>query len=232
MRDQNRLKEKFQLSLDGRQVASVIVGALVILGGVFILGLNVGRQLGERERTARLPVDPLAALDAPLPPADAGEPPKLSYHEALTKDRPPEPAPPAPKPGKPSAAPAMAEVKPSPPAPPPPPSTAASTVPPAAAPSLGPVPSAPPAPSTSSEMKARTGNFAIQVGASQSLGEAQRIAERFKSHRPRIVSADIPGKGRWFRVKLGAFDSRSEAERYLQDLARETGARGFVTAFD
>jgi hypothetical protein len=32
MRDANRLKEKFTLSLDGRQVASVVVGSLVVWG--------------------------------------------------------------------------------------------------------------------------------------------------------------------------------------------------------
>ena len=98
MRDQNRVRERFELSLDGRQVASVIVGALVILAGVFVLGLNVGRQIGgQRDAAPRHASDPLAALDAPSPKSDAGEPPpRLSYHETLTRPQAPEPRPAAP----------------------------------------------------------------------------------------------------------------------------------------
>ena len=32
-----------------------------------------------------------------------------------------------------------------------------------------------------------------------------------------------------FRVRVGAFASKGAAEKYLKDLARETGAKGFVT---
>jgi DedD protein len=234
MRDTNRQKERFQLSLDGRQVASIVVGALVILGAVFFLGMSVGRQLGDRERLARRPTDPLAALDTPPALPDAGEPPKLSYHEELTKNRPPEP-PRAPAP-RPALAPPSAETKPS------------------AAPANGSAPGASPgrsnaiglekpplaAPSPGAEsgsesaagVKSPASGFAIQVGSTQDPSEAQRIADRFKGHKPRIVSADIPGKGRWYRVKVGSFDSRTDAERYLKDLSRETSVRGFVTSHD
>jgi DedD protein len=40
----------------------------------------------------------------------------------------------------------------------------------------------------------------------------------------------VPGKGRFHRVRVGSFDSRDQAERYLRDVNRETGAKGFVTA--
>jgi cell division septation protein DedD len=213
MRDQNRLKEKFTLSLDGRQVASVVVGSLVVLGAVFVLGFSVGRQIGLREaRPAATPADPLAALDAPSPRPDAGEPPpRLSYHEALTKDRPadpPRPAPPRPPPPPAAPEPSPAATEPQAPA-----------APPAQAP-VAPVPAAGPEPAA----------FAIQVGASQDRAEAERIAGRYRAHRPRVLEAVVPGKGRWYRVKLGAFETRADAERYLRDLARETGAKGFVTS--
>jgi cell division septation protein DedD len=222
MRDQNRLKEKFTLSLDGRQVASVVVGSLVVLGAVFVLGFSVGRQIGLREaRPAAAPADPLAALDAPSPRPDAGEPPpRLSYHEALTKDRPaeaPRPAPPRP-PSAPEPQPAAA---------PPPAATQAQA--PAAPAAQAPAPVAvAPVPAAGSEPEPAA--FAIQVGASQDRAEAERIAGRYRAHRPRVLEAVVPGKGRWYRVKLGAFDSKADAERYLRDLARETGAKGFVTS--
>lgn len=212
MRDENRTRERFELSLDGRQVASVIVGALVILAGVFVLGLNVGRQIGgQRDAAPQHASDPLAALDAPSPKSDAGEPPpRLSYHETLTRPQAPEPRPAAPK------APAISTPADSaPPAPAPVPAPAAAPPPPA------PKPRALPAP--------REPAFAVQVGASQDPAEAARIVEKFKAQRARVVAADIPGKGRWYRVRVGAFEDRASAEAYLKDLARETGAKGFVT---
>jgi cell division septation protein DedD len=226
MRDQNRVRERFELSLDGRQVASVIVGALVILAGVFVLGLNVGRQIGGRQGPApQAGADPLAALDSPATKPDAGEPPpRLSYHETLTRPQAPEPRPAAPKPSPasspiPTPTPATATIPAMNPAQAPPPTHAAPPVapsPPAPAPKPRPLPAAEPA-------------FAVQVGASQDRAEAGRIAEKFKAQRARVVAADIPGKGRWYRVRVGAFEDKASAEAYLRDLARETGAKGFVT---
>ncbi|HEX8908843.1 MAG TPA: SPOR domain-containing protein, partial [Anaeromyxobacteraceae bacterium] len=66
----------------------------------------------------------------------------------------------------------------------------------------------------------------VQVGASQSLEEAQRIAAKFKAHHPHIVSSEVGAKGRWYRVRLGVFTTRADAGRYLRD----SGLKGFVTA--
>lgn len=235
MRDTHRQKERFQLSLDGSQVASIVVGALVILGAVFYLGMSVGKQLGERERAARQLADPLAALDTPPALPDAGEPPKLSYHEELTKNRPPEPPRvPAPKPALPQPS---VEAKNGP--------TSANgsargnssgrsagiglEKPPLAAPTPG---SEYGAEAAAGDKSPATTSFTIQVGATQDPTEAQRLADRFKGHKPRVVSVEIPGKGKWYRVKVGSFDSRAEAERYLNDLSRETSVRGFVTSHE
>jgi cell division septation protein DedD len=239
MRDESRVKEKFEVSLDGTQVASIVVAALIVLGVVFVVGLNVGKQLALRQQVPGVrSADPLAALDSPAPP-DSKEPsPRLSYHESLTKDQPVHhPSPPAarPPPAAPAAAPSPAAdphdrpVKPA--APPPAPAAAGEEAEEPPAPEPKPVTALPVAgpavdrtPSPAAERA-----FAIQVGASQDLGEANRIAERFKTYRPRIVTAEVPGKGRWYRVRVGAFENRAEASRYLVDLSRETGASGFIT---
>lgn len=235
MRDANRIREKFTLSLDGRQVASVVVGSLVVLGAVFVLGFSVGRQVGLRgARPIAAPADPLAALDAPTPRPDAGEPPpRLSYHEALTRSEPqrpaparPPPAPPPPPPGPaPTQPPHPTESAPEPPAPEKPA--------PAPQPVARPSP-APPAPAAAraAVAEAEPAAFAIQVGASQDRAEADRIAGKFRAQRPRVVEALLPGKGRWYRVKVGAFATKGEAERYLRDLVRETGVNGFVTSWN
>ena len=106
---------------------------------------------------------------------------------------------------------------------------------PAAAPAAAPVEAKPPAaaeprpPAAEAKALAREGTFTIQVGSVRDAAEARRIVERYKSYRARIVTADIPGKGRWYRVRIGSFDNRAAAERYLKDVQRDEGAGGFVT---
>jgi cell division protein FtsN len=198
--DRGKTRETFDLSLDGRQIASIVVGALVILGVVFVLGLNVGRQIALRQAQAEGGEDALAALDRPpAPPAEPVRDESLTFHDRLTREQPPAPVPAAP----PAAAPAPAQ----PPAAPPP---AAAAPPDDAPPAAGP--------------------FSIQVGASQERAEAERIAARFKSYRPRVEAAEIAGKGTWYRVRVGSFETREAADRYLKDLARETGVKGYVAS--
>jgi DedD protein len=218
MRDDNsRVREKFDLSLDGRQIASIVVGALVILGVVFVLGLNVGRQIATRQADAARAGD-LDALDrAPSADAPAVDGASLTFHDSLVKEK----APPMP-----------AVVIPSRTAPPP--ATPAAT--PAALPaqSAAPIAAAAPVKATPEPAErpatATAGAFTIQIGASQQRAEADRIAARHRSLRPRVEAAEVDGKGRWYRVRVGSFDTREAAERYRRDVARETGVAGYVTA--
>jgi cell division protein FtsN len=87
---------------------------------------------------------------------------------------------------------------------------------------------APPA-SVAVAPSAAAGPFVIQIGASSSKVEAERIAKRYASRGARVSAADVDGK-RWYRVRLASYDSRPEAERALSRLSRETGLSGFVTA--
>jgi cell division septation protein DedD len=212
MRDPNprvRAREKFELSLDGRQVASVVVGTLVVLAVVFMLGINVGKQLAARQLQGGRAGD-LDALDR-APAAPPARPEPLTFHDRLTKEAPPPPPPPeaAARPASP-AAPAA------PPAPP------AATPEPAA-----PAPEAPPAPASPVSPPA-LGPWTVQLAASEDRAEAERLASRFASLNPRIEEAVVPGKGRFFRVRVGSFETKDAAQRYLRDVARETGAKGIV----
>jgi len=212
MREPNaraRPRDKYELSLDGRQVASIVVAALVILAVVFVLGLNVGKQIALRQ-AERLPAGDLAALDRAPAPAPPVKDEALTFHDRLTKDRPPppEPAPTAaaPAPAAPATPPAQADA---PPAPAPAPRA------------IEPAPSA----QTSTPSKPWT----VQLAATQERAEAERIAAKFAALNPRIEEADVQGKGRFWRVRVGGFETKDAAERYLRDVARETGAKGFVT---
>jgi cell division septation protein DedD len=68
----------------------------------------------------------------------------------------------------------------------------------------------------------------VQLGASQRREEAEALAHRVQGLGPRIEEADIPGKGHFFRVRVGRFESRADAERYRNDVTRETGISAAV----
>lgn len=246
MRDENvRAREKFELSLDGRQIASIVVGALVILAVVFVLGLNVGRQISVRQAELTRGGD-LDALDRPNAATAAVDGASLTFHDRLTKGRP------APSPEVSasvlatgtatlaSTAPSSSTAAPIPTATPTSTPTATSTATPTA--SASPTPIAKPTATASSASATKTsaadsvrsgagsGGYTIQVGAAQGRPEAERLAGRFRTWRPRVEPAEVDGKGRWYRVRVGSFASRDEAERIRKDVARATGVTGFVTA--
>jgi DedD protein len=273
-------RERFDFSLDARQVAGVTLGALGTLAVAFLLGLWLGQRSPDRlapaaARTApaqSAPAIKLEDLDKP-PRPDGGEPAvRDTFHETLTSPKPPAdnlpPVPkatpiPAPAPASaPSASvstPVAAATGPSgasgpgaapraaPAAEPQPAATAAASpaakpaVPPAKAaapPAKGatakgtppkPAPAKAAAPASAKGAPAK-GAFSVQVGSTQDRSEADKIAARFASRGARVTVADVPGKGRWYRVRLGAFETREAADRYLKDLERSTGARGFVAA--
>jgi cell division protein FtsN len=234
MRQNVRVREHYELSLDGRQVASIVVGALVLLGAVFVLGLHLGRQLGAAAPPAR-PENPLAALDRqPAAPAEAREKePRLSFHDALTKGSPEtapvaEPRPPRPDPGTPVTGTALNALPPVPAAAPPAPAQKPRPAPAPAAPRRDAMAAAVAKVSALPAAAGPAGRFAVQVGATQSEAEAQRLQRRLAAHGARVVVADVPGKGRWYRIKVGSYETRGEAEQRRAVLASE-GVKGFVT---
>jgi cell division septation protein DedD len=77
-----------------------------------------------------------------------------------------------------------------------------------------------------------TGAFTLQLGASNNRDDAERQAARLreKGYAPYIVTAEVPGKGTWYRVRMGSFPTKDAATRYLQDFKRETQAEAFVAS--
>jgi len=77
MRDAQRLRQRLDLSLDGRQLAALTLCALLLVSGVFSLGLLIGKRAVTNDVGVEVAGD-LAALDARArkdPPA-AFHPPK------------------------------------------------------------------------------------------------------------------------------------------------------------
>jgi cell division septation protein DedD len=70
----------------------------------------------------------------------------------------------------------------------------------------------------------------VQVVATPSRAEADKLAARLKEYAPRIEEAEVAGKGRLYRVRLGAFASKPEAEKFLKGFSSKTGSKGLVVA--
>jgi cell division septation protein DedD len=266
MRDTHRMREKYDLSLDSRQVVSLLIGGIVVLGAVFVLGVLVGKKLAGTPHADRAP-DLLTALDHKSDALErARAAPPLTFQEELTKPAAPAPtvvrapaaaapavatsnsqasATPAPTASTPSASKIVPAARP----PPATPAVAATEPKPAtkaepekkaeparaahvesvatrSAPAAAqPVPKVP-------EATSSTGAFTLQLGASPNRDDAERQASRLreKGYAPYIVTAEVPGKGTWYRVRMGSFPTKDAATRYLQDFKRETQAEAFVAS--
>jgi cell division septation protein DedD len=176
----------------------------VLLAGVFTLGLLVGKQVAARTAASRPLLDDLAVLDA-----------------QRETQRPPDPE------QRHSAPSGAATVQPEAPR-----AAIAKTVEPAKEPvrsvpappaTISVAPSRPAAPSTLPAPPAELGSFTVQLGASQQKADAARLSARALGAglRPYVAEVRLPGKGLWYRVRVGAFADRESAERYRRDVERE-----------
>ncbi|MCP3141955.1 SPOR domain-containing protein [Pyxidicoccus xibeiensis] len=301
MRDAHRMKEKFDVSLDNRQIVSLLIAGIVVMGAVFVLGVVVGKKLAGNVQTANSP-DLLSALDAnaqalqdvqrdspltfqdeltrkaaaeplnpPVPKATAKAPtpapvpakPAAPAPESATAQRPTAPAPtpdpdtgelPPEEPEEDVAEKVVAAEAPTPPAPAAKPAAAPAPTPAApvavaakAVPVSGKVEVAPvPTRTTNKEggglkeaiaraaqppaQAVKGGAFTLQLSAFQDRQEADRFAARLRDrgYAPYILTAEVPGKGTWYRVRMGSFASKDAASRYLSDFKRETQLDAFV----
>lgn len=212
MRDAERLRERLTLSLDNGQVAALLLCALLLFGGVFGLGVMVGRRLGAARPPALVAGD-LPALDAAAARKVDAPPPE--------RHKQPEPA---------AAMPVPAAVKPATPAQTPapvraatvaaPPSRTALVVAPA---SQDPVEVAPAGAVALTPPPRDTGAYTVQVGASQDRSEIARLESRVRGAglKPYVVEARLGAKGTWYRVRVGSFRDKDSANRFRKDVERE-----------
>lgn len=236
MRDTHRMKEKYELSLDNRQIVSLTVVGLVVVSAVFALGIVVGKKLATEDQATTSAPDLLSALDQKAAKIETmKKDASLTFQEELTKKQAPiveanEPIIP-PKPELPVVV-AKAE-PPKPPEPKPEPVVKAEAVPTRINEDAGALREAiaktatkAPPPETSPD-----GAFTLQLSAFQDKAEADRFAAnlRDKGYAPFIVEADLKAKGIWYRVRMGRFPSKDAAGRYLADFKRETSIDAIVT---
>ncbi len=201
-------------------------------------------QLGAEERDQELAFPSALtgaqqpdALDAVVP-AKAPEPePVAAAKKVEQKPTPEEVAPPVPKP-----APAVAAT----PAPTPAKAEPVAQPEPQAKPATAPdktetavaakaeeaktdeAPEAPPAPKPAAKPRAK---FTLQLSSFQERGEAEAFHAKILSagYKPYITEANVPGKGRWFRVRLGKYLTHQDALDAKSDFEKRQKIIAYVT---
>lgn len=232
MRDLDQWKDKVEVTLDGRQLFFLFFGGAVITSMMFCLGVMTGRRLEARALALQPPTidDPLAALDQLGDVEEEG----LTFHHSLTHNngggKPPtanKPSAQAANPAAPAAANANA---PTPPAAAPPVAAAA-----AAAPAAKPAPAKPtPAPAAAAPTPVPPsvpGHFTLQLSAFAEKADADAFVKRMQSggYKPFIVASEIPGKGIFYRVRLGDYTNRESATNAKEELEKKQNVVAYVT---
>lgn len=80
------------------------------------------------------------------------------------------------------------------------------------------------------------GSFAIQCKAFRTVQDANLFVGylkgemRHSQYRPFVMPVELPGKGKWFRVRVGKFDTRLEAEKYKTLFEKRLGLETFLVS--
>jgi len=228
LRDEHRLRERLELQLDERQVPAIALGALLLLGGVFALGVLVGKSLAGSAPVPH-PVGNLEALDAAKEQAAArkaaaekAEAERKAAEEREERQRAAAEKAAQQKAEKDKQAKAAEKSK---------AEAREHALATAAAKRVEPADGGeeeddddeapkPPAAET----------FTVQIGASQDQGEAERLVAKGKAAglAAYVAEANLGDKGTWYRVRVGNFNDKAAAERYRRDVERELGGEAVV----
>lgn len=239
MRDLRKIRTKYEIRLDNRQIAFIAIGGLVVLLVIFALGVVVGKGLGR--------IEGMTEAKAPEPAA-----PSDLLTSLPSETKPPET----------NAAPTPIATPPGPATPYDTSSTSSyipmdqnsSLPPPSNTPSSS-TPSTPPMgsePDIASEQPAAGGGipsgaesipvvqdnltpgeggfFTVQIAAYPTSFEAETMKNKLanKGLSPYIVKVEIPGKGTWFRVRVGKFSSKEGALSMAAAIKEKEGLSPFV----
>ena len=74
------------------------------------------------------------------------------------------------------------------------------------------------------------GGWQLQVSSFKTNAEAEAFAEqlRARGHRAHVQEAEIPGRGTWYRVKIGPFATQNAAIQYKNAFVAKEKVPGFV----
>jgi DedD protein len=228
-----------EIQLNGKQLIFLFMAATVVSVVIFLCGVMVGRGVrsgrGETTPSAELET-PAQAAPAPIAPAPA------PASSAAAKGQANQPMPPVPEDDtsaykdltavKPKdtalATPAKGQAKPAQAAPAPP--KAAATGKAAVAETAAPKPE-PPAPVDKDKPAAVTsGGYAVQLTALRDRSEADAMVKRLAGKGyPAYVVNPLPGKPPVYRVQVGRYQNRADADRIASRLQKEEQFSPWVT---
>jgi hypothetical protein len=72
------------------------------------------------------------------------------------------------------------------------------------------------------------GRYSLQLSSFQDKGEAETFAQKFEGDRPYMVVSEIPGKGTWYRVRVGDYASAKDAVAAKQSFERKHSVIAYV----
>lgn len=219
-------KDKIEISLDGRQVFYLFFGGAVIACLVFVLGVMVGRRVEARAHVDRGAAttaarDPLNALDQ----LDATGGQDMSFRSELAGGKPTSQVDEAVAAIEKQRAAAKVE---------------ASKPPPKPEPKIEPEPKPEPAKVEVAEPVAApepvkedrpAGRFTLQLSSFKEKVEAQSFLAdmRIAGYRAYLVEAQVEGKGTFFRVRFGHYDSYEDALAAKDDFESKMQKIAYVT---
>jgi len=245
----SRNERRFELRLGKRGLVLLAAGLSILLFASFWVGLEMGRNM-ETPTIQISRVSPLAAADrtgvpSPGPVGGAGTsagagkaaaPGVVPAQPASSSGQPPAPPSQSIATNKAAAPAASPELQAKRPAPPPadrdvkttparqeatggkPASVAAAAVPSSQAKAIA---DAPPKKAEEPDKKKETYN--LQVASYRDRAKANETAKKLSSlgFKPRVLAVDLPTKGRWYRIVLGGFKSRDEAQKAADKIAKK-----------
>ena len=220
-----------EIQLGGKQLVFLFMASVVLAVAIFLLGISVGRGVGApADETATAPGEPAPTAPAEMPPRTETTPEDNKYHDDLagTAAPKPQPEPPA-EVTKPAATDSTSvPVKASPSAGKPAPQTAAAT--PATSPAQTTPPPAPavakPSPTAGARATPPASGWYVQVAAFKSKENADRQVSQLKAKG--YAATVLADPGSLFRVRIGPFQERSEANSTAERLQREDKIRATV----
>jgi cell division septation protein DedD len=72
------------------------------------------------------------------------------------------------------------------------------------------------------------GRYTLQLSSFQDKSEAETFAKKFEDERPYMVVSEIPGKGTWYRVRVGDYASAKDALAAKQSFEKKHSAIAYV----
>ena len=233
-------RKRFFIEMSRTQLLISIAAVLFVLSWVFILGIIVGRGIvadtitsAMKTQIQKLQQEKKSLMDKYLG-ADQGKTasseqilkPQLDFYDNLSKNtqeplvmKVPQPTLPptttAPLETKaPSEAPKALETK--------PPSPRPAETAKSQAPALPPLEKKITEPSKAAAVQ--IGDFLLQLGAYREEATAQTVIQRLsgKGYQAQVLAKDLPNKGgKWYRVRIGSFKNREEAEKMAKRLEQD-----------